>query len=318
MFEYLSKIHGTFRYFSNSVRGFISYVFNSIGYNNGLRTIKNNGKYGNAIAYSGQGIKTNGTNQIARVPISYSNGDTDICTYKDYVSFDGTQDDYSSAYSQYMDTKPYACYVIKVDIKSANDLSKGGIRFGMNEWYRFSRYGITTTGIHYFATKSGPDTREYVRWFAMNGFEGEFGNVEVYEIIQDDLAAYYFDLNDGSLVKDVLTRKIISYDIGRDNNQVAGYMRSHFMNNLIIHKGLLPPDKEKALQTSPETFLYKEAGVLKSKVLTQSEIGNVVAYLPLCETSGENIVDILSGSPTPIVNFTNSVRDDAKQLQYGL
>lgn len=34
---------------------------------------------------------------------------------------------------------------------------------------------------------------------------------------------------------------------------------------------------------SPETFLYREAGVLKSDTLSQEEIDSVVAYLPMCE-----------------------------------
>ena len=40
------------------------------------------------------------------------------------------------------------------------------------------------------------------------------------------------------------------------------------------------------LTNNPERFLYREDDILKSQILTQSEIDNVVAYLPMCEVDG--------------------------------
>ena len=42
----------------------------------------------------------------------------------------------------------------------------------------------------------------------------------------------------------------------------------------------------KYLTNNPERFLYREDDVLKSQILTQDEIDNVVAYLPMVETDG--------------------------------
>ena len=283
---------------------------------NGSRKIKNSGKMDNATSYAGTGVSMNGINQLVSVPVPYSTGD-DVCDYKDYVLFDGTQADFTSLYSQYVSTTPYTSYVIKVDIKSANDLSKAGIRFGINDWYSFAQYGITTTGIHYFATISSSDTREYVRWFARSGFEGEFGNVEIREILQGDLVAYSFDLTNGELVKKVMNRKIIQYDIGRNNNALIGYYVSEKVNNYIIVDGGFTAEQEDALRKSPETFLYKDDGILKSDTMTQYEIDNVIDYFPLCEIDS-NIVSAISGTSFPIKNYASSVRDDSKQLLYGL
>ena len=44
----------------------------------------------------------------------------------------------------------------------------------------------------------------------------------------------------------------------------------------------LPPEQIKYQYEHPEKFLYREDEVLKSQILSQDEVDNVEAYLPMC------------------------------------
>jgi len=56
---------------------------------------------------------------------------------------------------------------------------------------------------------------------------------------------------------------------------------------------------------NPEKFLYREDDILKSEILPQTEIDNVVAYLPMCETDGF-VRDLVSYSEGVEINDENA------------
>jgi len=88
------------------------------------------------------------------------------------------------------------------------------------------------------------------------------------------------------------------------------------VNNYIFIEVNLTPQQIEYQYKYPEKFLYREDNVLKSYILNQSEIDNVVAYLPMCETDGyvrdlanySEGVDILSQTFIPYGN--NTVADN--------
>jgi len=70
-------------------------------------------------------------------------------------------------------------------------------------------------------------------------------------------------------------------------------------NNFIFMQDILTATQIEYQYKYPEKFLYKEDGILKSQILTQDEIDNVVAYLPMCETDGY-VRDMATYSETEI------------------
>lgn len=61
--------------------------------------------------------------------------------------------------------------------------------------------------------------------------------------------------------------------------------------NFIFYKGTFEPNEKRFMKTNPEMFLYsvKQTDgtfIIKSEILSQSKINDVVAYLPMCETDG--------------------------------
>lgn len=59
---------------------------------------------------------------------------------------------------------------------------------------------------------------------------------------------------------------------------------------------------------NPEKFLYREDNILKSKILNQSEIDNVVAWFPMCETDGY-VRDMVNYSESENVVGVNTFTD---------
>jgi len=71
-------------------------------------------------------------------------------------------------------------------------------------------------------------------------------------------------------------------DIGKRNT----FYTEGIVSNYIFIKGNLTPTQIAYQFNNPEKFLYRQNNILKSDILTQGEIDNVVAYLPLCENDG--------------------------------
>lgn len=68
-----------------------------------------------------------------------------------------------------------------------------------------------------------------------------------------------------------------------------------YQNIIYLDFNLTQAQKDRYV-SNPETFLYKDShGALKSDILSQSEIDNVVAYLPMCETD-EYVRDLVGYS----------------------
>ncbi|WBC28522.1 hypothetical protein TPMD03_49 [Thiohalocapsa phage LS06-2018-MD03] len=63
----------------------------------------------------------------------------------------------------------------------------------------------------------------------------------------------------------------------------SSYFSGIINNVIVVDDGVLTPEQIAYQYNNPERFLYREDNVLKSAILTQSEIDNVVAYLPMCE-----------------------------------
>ena len=64
------------------------------------------------------------------------------------------------------------------------------------------------------------------------------------------------------------------------------YYNDCTINNIVATNQSLTPQQIKYQYDNPERFLYREDNILKSQILNQSEIDNVVAYLPVCENDG--------------------------------
>jgi len=98
--------------------------------------------------------------------------------------------------------------------------------------------------------------------------------------------------------------------IGINGTSSAYY--SGILQNLFVISNTLTPTQIKYQYEHPERFLYREDDVLKSQILTQNEIDNVVAYLPLCETDGY-VRDLVSYSETdcPVLSTNFGMGDAA-------
>lgn len=69
-------------------------------------------------------------------------------------------------------------------------------------------------------------------------------------------------------------------------------------NNYIFYNGIFTVSQKEYLANFPERFLYRENDIIKSYALTQTEIDNVVAYFPMCETDDyvRDLVNYSEGS----------------------
>jgi len=97
---------------------------------------------------------------------------------------------------------------------------------------------------------------------------------------------------------------ITEYYINRIGQNTGGYIEGIARNMILIDYELtLAQIRYQYLH--PEKFLYREDGVLKSKILTQSEIDKVKMYLPMCENSGYvcDLVNYTSGTLNQNVEY---------------
>jgi len=76
----------------------------------------------------------------------------------------------------------------------------------------------------------------------------------------------------------------------------------------IFYNGIFTQIQKDYLEANPEKFLFREFNVLKSLILSQSEIDNIVAYFPLCET-GSTVVDLARPIGTVVYDsdFTTNI-----------
>jgi glycerophosphoryl diester phosphodiesterase len=97
---------------------------------------------------------------------------------------------------------------------------------------------------------------------------------------------------DGTLLKEL--NNVRFRGLNRFGKPVSGYVGG-VANNIISINKALEPHKIMYQYTNTEKFLYNElvdnsdgtkTSVLKSEILTDEELNNVVSYLPMCETDG--------------------------------
>jgi len=112
-----------------------------------------------------------------------------------------------------------------------------------------------------------------------------------------------------------LTNAIRSIGIGSSRNN-SSYSPSIVKNLVFINQSLTLAQIENQY-TCPEKFIYIEVGVLKSHILPQSVIDNVLVNMPMCET-GNTVIDLVTMMTYPIANYTTAVRDNAINLKNGL
>jgi len=110
--------------------------------------------------------------------------------------------------------------------------------------------------------------------------------------------------------------------------RIGGGYIAGITSNLIYMKGNLQPHEIMYQYTNPEKFLYHEKQsdgtfIAKSEILSQSQVDNVVANFPMCETDGyvRNMIGYSEGADVinfPLANWTiyndsgdSSVTEDA-------
>jgi len=96
-----------------------------------------------------------------------------------------------------------------------------------------------------------------------------------------------------------------STSFGVIGGDTKSYSNSGISNVIFFNNTVLTPNQIKYQYTNPERFLYHEKQldgtfIAKSEMLNQSEIDNVVAHFPLCETDGyvRNMIWYSEGSNT--------------------
>ncbi len=92
---------------------------------------------------------------------------------------------------------------------------------------------------------------------------------------------------------DIGARTGVSYTVG-------------IISDVQFHNQALTPEQIAQQYASPETFLYMENGVVKSDVLVQGEIDNVVCWLPMVETDGY-VRDMVNYGENDILDVNTSL-----------
>lgn len=125
----------------------------------------------------------------------------------------------------------------------------------------------------------------------------------------EELLSYVDGIPNGELLGDT-TSVWDGFHIGASYNS-SGYSSST-IRNVVAVSGILTPTQIKYQYEYPETFLYREDDVLKSNILTQAEIDNVVAYLPMCEKD-DYVRDLVSYSEDSKLDgfYTNNISGGA-------
>jgi len=143
--------------------------------------------------------------------------------------------------------------------------------------------------------------------------------LETTRVTLEDLYVSWFDAEVGLYVYKYLPAATVSdlYDLGKADG--TGDFQAHTMSNFIVSKQPFTDAQKDSRLSRHEKFLYREDGVLKSTVLSPSDITSIVIYLPMCET-GSDVYDIAQESPVAhaIQNYTAACRDNANQLSKGL
>jgi len=91
------------------------------------------------------------------------------------------------------------------------------------------------------------------------------------------------NFKNGSLVIDETLQTLTDY--------ITDINSADIYQNFIFYKGIFEPHEKRYMETNPEKFLYHEKQsdgtfIAKSEILSQSQIDNIVAHFPLCETDG--------------------------------
>jgi len=81
--------------------------------------------------------------------------------------------------------------------------------------------------------------------------------------------------------------------------------------NYIFYNGLFTSEEKYLLESDPEAFLYKVGDILKSDVLEQSKLDNIVAYFPLIE-DGDTVYNNIKKEiiTTHTTSYSTTLNDD--------
>lgn len=97
------------------------------------------------------------------------------------------------------------------------------------------------------------------------------------------------------------------YELGK--NDAATY------NNVIVTETEFTDDEINYLYTEPEWFLYFENGIVKSKVLSDTQLLSIQHWLPLCDIT-DSAVDLVTNASYSITNPSSNTHK--KQISTGL
>ena len=229
-----------------------------------------------AKSYFGQGVKFNGVDQnISGIPSTLVNGDSFSILATFAYSGNTSQCIVGNFWTQ-NSIGVHSNGHIRVHINTSSQPSSG---------IRIISSTLAVTGQVYMVG-AVVDSGNYVKVYINGILDTAFNLVEA----------------------DVTTHLADSWEIGSGGNATGKC--NYAGKDIYIFKDVLTPTQIKYQYEYPETFLYREDGVLKSKILTQVEIDNVVAYLPMCEK--DNYVrDLVSYSEGEELSNTMSTNNSS-------
>jgi len=114
----------------------------------------------------------------------------------------------------------------------------------------------------------------------------------------------------GSLVFDETLQTLTNY--------ITDINSADIYQNFIFYKGIFEPHEKRYMETNPEKFLYHEKQldgtfIAKSEILSQEQLDNVIAHLPMTCTDGY-IRNMIGYSETSIIGTIDNAPTDADEV----
>ena len=170
------------------------------------------------------------------------------------------------------------------------------------------------TGVsgQFFNIKMWRNSSGSISWYDLDGNYN--GSTILNEYKDDPIVVIVYDNNSVELYAKgkyitTIENVVTEYYINRIGQSTAGYTDGVSRNIILIDRKLTKTEI-RYQYLHPHNFLYKDSGILKSKILTQDAINDVKMFLPMCDVD-DHVRDLVEYTESDnLFDDTPSISDD--------